>query len=39
MRTGMMERWNTGKLNPYCIALKNSMNDEINQSWIEKILL
>jgi hypothetical protein len=33
----MMERWNTGILGLYCIALKNIMIHEINQSWIEKI--
>ena len=34
---GMMERWNTGILGIYCIALKNIMIHEINPSWIEKI--
>jgi hypothetical protein len=32
----MMEKWNTGILGLFCIALKNIMIDEINRSWIEK---
>jgi hypothetical protein len=32
----MMEEWNTGILGLDCIALKNIMIHEINQSWIEK---
>jgi hypothetical protein len=35
----MLERWNTGILGLYYIALKNIMIHEINQSWIEKTLL
>ena len=31
-----MEQWNTGILGLFCIALKNIMIHEINQSWIEK---
>jgi hypothetical protein len=32
----MMEQWNTGILGLFCIALKNIVIHEINQSWIEK---
>jgi hypothetical protein len=33
---GIMEKWHTGISGLFCIALKNIMIDEINQSWIEK---
>jgi hypothetical protein len=34
----MMEQWNTGIFGLFCIALKNIMIHEINQSWIGKTL-
>jgi hypothetical protein len=33
----MVERWNTGILGPYCNTFKNTIINEINPSWIERI--